>query len=199
MSIVVEHRPLSCYNQERHLLSVAGEIFRNCKGFEESQFYKINEELWCGALVLKQTFQLDQPLLCYKVVPTWHLQSISSFSSNDFTRWSPSMPQKMPNFSGQCAFLYLLCILIWYSHSSPSLFTCGTRILATASIQGWRVFRSARPGVRRQFESGVWSSKYGTCLPFCLCMALTWSKPPSTVHFVICEQLALLHDPWFTA
>ena len=45
MSIVVEHRPLSCYNQEWHLLSVAGEIFRNCKGFEESQFYKINEEL----------------------------------------------------------------------------------------------------------------------------------------------------------
>ena len=45
MSIVVEHRPLSCYNQERHLLSVAGEIFRNCKGFEKSQFYKINEEL----------------------------------------------------------------------------------------------------------------------------------------------------------
>ena len=35
------------------------------------------------------------------------------------------------------------------------LFTCGTQILATASIQGWQVFRSARPGVRRQFESGV--------------------------------------------
>ena len=41
----------------------------------------------------------------------------SSFSSNDFMRWSPSVHQKMPNFSGQRAFLYLACILIWYCHS----------------------------------------------------------------------------------
>ena len=74
---------------------------------------------WLG---FEATFQLlDEPLLCYKAVPTRHLQSISLFSSfNDFTRWSPSVPQKMPNFSGQCAFLYLLhlsCILFWYCHS----------------------------------------------------------------------------------
>jgi len=54
--------------------------------------------------------------LRYKAVPTWHLRSVSSFSSNDLTRWSPSTPQKMPNFS-QRAFFYLSCILIWYCHS----------------------------------------------------------------------------------
>ena len=49
-------------------LSVIGRIFHNCKGFEKSQF---NEELRCGDLVLKQTFQLlDQPPLCYKMVST---------------------------------------------------------------------------------------------------------------------------------
>ena len=40
-------------------LSAIGKIFCNCKGFEKSQFYKINEELRCGDLVFKQTFQLD--------------------------------------------------------------------------------------------------------------------------------------------
>jgi len=102
--------------------------------------------LRCGDLVLKQTFQLDQPPLCYKAVPTWHLQRVSSFSSNDFTRWSPSVPQKMTNLSGQPAFLYL---------------STGYRVLAAASIRERGLFRPARPEVRRQFESGVWSSKYG--------------------------------------
>jgi len=48
------------------------------KGFEQSQFYKINEELRRGDLVLKQNFQLslDQSLLSYKAEPTWHLQSV---------------------------------------------------------------------------------------------------------------------------
>jgi len=37
-------------------------------------FCKINKELWCGDLVA--TFQLlDQPPLCYIVVPTQHIQS----------------------------------------------------------------------------------------------------------------------------
>ena len=63
-------------------------IFRKYKGFEKSQFYKINKELQCGDVVLKQSFQLlDQPLLCCKAVPTRHLQTLSSFSSsNDFTQ-----------------------------------------------------------------------------------------------------------------
>ena len=37
-------------------LSVIGEIFGKCKGFEKSKFYKINKELRCSDLVLKQTF-----------------------------------------------------------------------------------------------------------------------------------------------
>ena len=59
-------------NREWRLLklSVVGKILPKCKGFAKSQFWKINKELWCGDLVLKQTFQLlDQPPLCYKVVP----------------------------------------------------------------------------------------------------------------------------------
>ena len=75
----------------------------------------------CSDLGLKQTFQLDQPPLCYKVVPTWYPQSVSSFSSNDFTRWSPFMPEKMPNSSKQSAFLYLSGILIWYCHLRPEV------------------------------------------------------------------------------
>ena len=35
-------------------LSGIGKIFCKCKGFEKSQFYKINKELRCGDLVLKQ-------------------------------------------------------------------------------------------------------------------------------------------------
>ena len=128
-------------------------IFHNCKGFEKSQFYKINEELKCSDLVLKQTFQLDRPSLCYKAVSTRHLQSVSSFSFNDLTR-SPSMPQKLPNFSRQCELLYLSCTL---AIRDTRLFTCAcaTRILAAASIREWRLFRSARLKVRRQFKSGV--------------------------------------------
>ena len=34
--------------------------------------------------------------------------------------------------------------------------------IAAASIWEQRLFRSACPDMRRQFESGVWSSKYGT-------------------------------------
>ena len=73
--------------------------FCKCKGFEMSQLYKTNKELRCGDFVLKQNFQLlDHPLLSYKVAPTQHLQSVSSFSSsNDFTHWLPSMSQKKPN------------------------------------------------------------------------------------------------------
>jgi len=37
-------------------LSGIGKIFCKCKGFEKSQFYKINKELRCSNLVLKQNF-----------------------------------------------------------------------------------------------------------------------------------------------
>ena len=64
-------------------LSVIGKIFGNCKGFEKRQFYKNDEKLQCGDLVLKQTFQLDQPALCFKAVPTRNLQSVPSI----FFQW----------------------------------------------------------------------------------------------------------------
>jgi len=67
-------------NRERHLLNsvVWVKVFCKYKGFEKSQFYKINGEFRCGDLVLKQNFQisLDQSSLSYKAVPTWHLQSV---------------------------------------------------------------------------------------------------------------------------
>ena len=76
-----------------------GKTFCKCKGFEMSQLYKTYKELRCGDFVLKQNFQLfDHPSLSYKVTPTLHHQSVSLFSpSNDFTRWLPSVPLKMPN------------------------------------------------------------------------------------------------------
>ena len=99
-------------NWERRLLnsSVLGKIFRNCKGFEKNQFHKINEdELWCSLISR-----------CFATKRYLHGTSnpFPRFFFNDFTRWLPSMPQKMPNFSGQRAFLYLSCKLIWYCHSS---------------------------------------------------------------------------------
>ena len=39
-------------------LSGISKIFCKCKGFEKSQFYKINKELRCGDLVLKQNFRI---------------------------------------------------------------------------------------------------------------------------------------------
>ena len=39
---------------------------------------------------------------------------------------------------------------------------CATWILATASIREQQLFHSTRPEVQRQFESSVWSSKYGS-------------------------------------
>ena len=66
--------------QQRLLNSVVQvKVFCKCKGFEKSQFYKINKELnfRCGDLVLKQNFQLslDQSSLSYKAVPM-HLQLV---------------------------------------------------------------------------------------------------------------------------
>ena len=64
-------------NREWRLLNsvVWIKVFCKYKGFEKSQFYKINEEFRRGDTVLKQNFQisLDQSFLSYKVVPTWHL------------------------------------------------------------------------------------------------------------------------------
>ena len=76
-----------------------GKALSKYEGFEVSQLYKTNKELRCGDFVLKQNFQLlDHPSLSYKVALTWHLQSVSLFSSsNGFTRWLPSVTLKMPN------------------------------------------------------------------------------------------------------
>ena len=80
-------------NRERCLLNsvLSVKSFVIVRALRKASFYKINEELQCDDLVFKQTFQLDQPPLWYKAVPTRHLQSVSSFSSNEFTRWSPSV------------------------------------------------------------------------------------------------------------
>ena len=96
-------------NREQRLLNSVLSVKScvNLRALRKSQFYKFNKELWSGDLVLKQTFQLlDQPPLCYKVVPTQLLQSISSFFFyfSDFTRWSPSVPPKMPNYCAYCVY-----------------------------------------------------------------------------------------------
>ena len=106
------------------------------------------------------------------------IQCVSSFSSNDFTRWSPSVPPKMTNFSGQPAFLYL---------------STGYHVLAMASTWEQRLFRSAHPEVWWQFESGVWSSKYGIftlCTVNCMC----------TVNYILNNPfLTILRNNTFSA
>ena len=114
-------------------LSGIGKIFCECKGFEKSQFYKINKELRCDDLVLKQNFQLlDQPSLSYKALPTQHRNELVLEHH------------------------YTTIILYDIAIESRGLFTCAraTRILAAASIRERRLFRSAHLEVRRQFESG---------------------------------------------
>ena len=106
--------------------------------------YEANLPAWSAAALLQSG-------------TTWHLQSVPSFSSNEFTRCLPSVTQKMPNVSRQRAFLYLSCILIWYlPFETRGLFTCAcaTRLLAVASIRERRLFHSACPEVWRQFKSG---------------------------------------------
>ena len=72
-------------------LSALVQILCKCKGFEKCLFYKVNKELRCSDMVLKQNFQLlDQLLLSNKLVLTWHLQC-----------WSPSVPQKIPNLAAE--------------------------------------------------------------------------------------------------
>ena len=135
-------------------LSVVGKIFCNCKGFEKSQFYTINEELRCS--LISHCFATKQ-----------YLHS----TSNPFPRFLPmSSHNDCPPFLKKCqtslnsvrSCTYCVCsfgiaIQAW------GLFTwaCATRILAAASIREWWLFPSARPEVRRLIESGVWSNKYG--------------------------------------
>ena len=97
-------------NWERSVTSAI--VFRKCKGFEKSQFYKISKELRCGDLVLKQTFQLLDQSSTYTAPPICFLVS----SSNDFTRWSPSVPQKWQTSLDSS-------LGIWYSHPFAPVLT----------------------------------------------------------------------------
>ena len=75
----------------------------------------------------------------------WYFQSISSLSSNDFTSCSPSMSQEMANFPRQ----FSGYMTIFSSHSQVANFVLlylswgcshATRIIATATKQGWHLF-----------------------------------------------------------
>ena len=98
-------------------LSFISKIVRKCKGFEKS--HKIKKEIRCGALVLKQTFQLlDQLPLWYKAVPTQHLQSVSSFllpmtshidCSSCLKKWQTTVPIFILPFESQgCSCVHML-------------------------------------------------------------------------------------------
>ena len=95
-------------------LRVLGKIFLIVRALRKASFIRLTKN--CDAV-------------------TWFWRKPSSLISRRFA----SVPQKMKNFSGQPAFLYLLT---------------GYRVLTAASIREWRLFRSARPEVWRQFESG---------------------------------------------
>ena len=57
-------------NREWRLLNsvVWIKVFCKYKGFEKSQFYKINEEFRCGDLVLKQNFQIRATSCWFKIM-----------------------------------------------------------------------------------------------------------------------------------
>ena len=85
-------------NREWRLLNsvLSVKSFLNVRALRKASFARLTKNY--DAV----TWFWSKPSSCYKAVPTRHLQSVSSFSSsNDFTRWSPSAPQKMPNLSGQ--------------------------------------------------------------------------------------------------
>ena len=109
-------------NRERRLLNSVLSV--------KSQFYKINKEYtmrWLGsveanlpaswsAAALLQSDTYTAPPICFFVFA----------SSNDFIRWSLSVPQPMPNFSGQLSTTVPIVYTIWYCDSIESLglFTC---------------------------------------------------------------------------
>ena len=155
------HRAILCgfylraaTNWERHLLNSVFlvKFFVIVRALRKASFIRLTKGLWCS-------------FISRRFAAKWYLHSTSnSFSSNDFTRWSPSVPQ---NFSGQCAFLYLSRVYSFdIAIRARGLFTCAraTQIFAAGSIRERRLFRSACPEMWQQFESGVWSSKYSILL-----------------------------------
>ena len=137
-------------NWEWHLLNSVLSV--NCKSHfnKEYKMWWLEFEAnlpasWSAAALLQSS--------TYTALPTFpHFLPMTSHAC-----WLPSVPQKMPNFSGQFSttvpIVYTLC-MFWYCHSIESrglfMYTHATRILATASI--WE---------QRLIESGVWLSKYG--------------------------------------
>ena len=85
-------------NRERRLLNSVFSV----------KFFVIVRALRKASFIRRIAIKVDQPPLCYKAVPTRHFQSVFSFS-----QWFHTMialrASKMPNFSGQRAFLYLSC------------------------------------------------------------------------------------------
>ena len=61
-------------------LSVISKIFPKRMGSEKSQFYKINKELRCGDLVLKQTFRHLQSVPCFLLSIVSFYKQFKTFS-----------------------------------------------------------------------------------------------------------------------
>ena len=92
--------------------------------------------------------QLDQPPLCYEAV---YLHG----TSNLFPRFLPLISHDdRPLCLKKCRGPIRVAIRALIRARGLFTCTCASRILAAASIRERRLFRSARPEVRRQFESG---------------------------------------------
>ena len=95
-----------------------------------------------------------------------------------FFQWFHMMITLRASKNAELLWTAYVFVSIMYSFDiaiqARGLFTwaCATRILAVASIRERQLFRLARPEVQRQFESGVWSSKYGNrkCTKRCYCI-----------------------------
>ena len=130
-------------NREWHLLiilSVIGKIFCNVRALRKASFISVTITMrWLG---FKLNFPASYQLLCYKVVPTWHLKSVFSFSSNGFTCWSPSkkrtkMSRKRMNLHWRTANLlyYAFLYLLYLSSILSACFDIAIRVTRFAHVR----------------------------------------------------------------
>jgi len=145
-------------NRERRLLNsvLSVKSFVIERALRKASFIRLTKNCNVVAWFWSQPFQLDQPPL--------------HASKNAKLPWTA------------CILVPIVYTLLILSFETRGLFmcACATRILAAASIRERQLFRSAHPEVRRQFESGIWSSKYGNhCISLKKGRPRCYAKSPS--------------------
>ena len=91
------------------------------------KFFVIARALRKTSFIQRIAMQLDQPPLCYKAVPTRHFQSVSSFSSNDFTRDRPPCLKNVE-------LLWTACVLVPIVYSFDIAIRAYTEVCSRAHV-----------------------------------------------------------------